>query len=152
MINFKKPTFTLLNKRIPFVFVVPPIDLSLDHGQGMEYIDIIDLGEVAFTGKRKAIKISFSGFFPNVNSNFYSFLNPMPPLACVELLKDWKDNGIVFKLIVPEWGQYISCKIESFREYRKDHTGDIYYELTLVEESGNQSVFNEMTGLYRRLT
>ncbi|MGL4402421.1 MAG: peptidoglycan-binding protein [Fusobacteriaceae bacterium] len=152
MINFKKPTFTLLNKMVPFVFVVPPVDLSLDHGIGMEYIDIIDLGEVVFTGEKKAIKISFSGFFPNVNSNFYSFLNPMPPGVCVELLKKFKNDGAILKFIVPEWGRYISCKIEVLREYTKDHTGDIYYELTLVEETGNQSILDTVTGLYKRLT
>ncbi|MGL4569313.1 MAG: peptidoglycan-binding protein [Fusobacteriaceae bacterium] len=137
---------------VPFVFVVPPIDLSLDHGQGMEYVDIIDLGEIAFTGKRKAIKISFGGFFPNVDSNFYSYMNPMPPSACISFLKDLKDKGTVVKLTIPEWGQFISCKIETFREYRKDHTGDIYYELKLVEESESQTLLDKVTGLYRRLT
>lgn len=147
-----KPTFTLINKSVPFIFVIPPSDLSWDHRQSMEGIDIIDFGEKIFSGKKKATRVNFSGFFPGLNSNFFSTLNPLPPLACIELLKSWKDNEDILKFLIPEWGQHLKCRIESIREHRRDHTGDIYYEISLIEEFTHQNLIDVATGLYRRLS
>ncbi len=42
-----KPTFILINKMIPFVFVVPPQSLKIQSGQNNKLVDIIDFGEIS---------------------------------------------------------------------------------------------------------
>ena len=60
----KHPHITLINKMIPFVFVIPPTDLKISQSQNHKPIEIIDLGEILRDGKRETIKISWSGFLP----------------------------------------------------------------------------------------
>lgn len=146
----QKPMFMLLNGYIPFVFVVPPINLRVDHGQGMEPIDIIDVGEIYITGKRKSKRISFGGFFPALTSKHYSTENPLIPILAVQTLEKWKDEGTELKLIVLPHGHYLKCKIENLEYKHKEHTGDIYYTLNLVEASEDLNVINAVSGLFMR--
>lgn len=148
-----KPTFTLLNGRVPFVFVIPPVDLTWESSQAHKPINIIDVGEVVRNGLPNATRISFSGFFPSIKSHFYDpMLNPLPALPCVEYLKYEMAKNTVFKFLVPEWGTYLSCKIESFTESYTDHTGDIYYSITLVEEKSQVStIVKAVSGLLGRI-
>jgi hypothetical protein len=150
--SLKKPTFTLINQGIPFIFVVPPVDLRIEHGQDKEVVNIIDFGEKVFMGERQAIKISFGSFFPHTKSHFYSSLNPLNPVGCMEQLKKWKDNKAVLKFIIPEWTYYIKCRIDAITETRKDHTGDIYYDISLIEEPSNSGIIDALTGLFGRTT
>lgn len=149
-----KPTVTLINdKNIPFVFVVPPVDLATNRSQNIVVKNIIDLGEKTNTkGTKNLNRVTFSGFFPNINSHFYNPVNPLTPIMCVEYLTKAMNDNVIFKLIVPEWTKFIRCRIESFNDSYTDHTGDIYYNITLVEERTEyNNVIDELTGLYRRL-
>ena len=149
-----KPTVTLINnKNIPFVFVVPPVDLATNRSQKIVVKEIIDFGEKTNEkGTKNLNRVTFSGFFPNINSNFYDILNPLTPIMCVEYLTKAMNDNEIFKLIVPEWAKFIRCRIESFSDTYQDHTGDIYYNITLVEERSEfNNIIDELTGLYRRL-
>lgn len=134
-----KPTITLLLGYVPFVFVVPPVDFTVDKPTNHESTQIVDTGEITVTGKRQLQRISFSGFFPNTKSNFYSYLNPLSPSACDSLLTHHLHKGTVCKLVIPEWTQFFKCKIESFDITYRDHTSDIYYNITFIEERENPS-------------
>ncbi|MGL5049723.1 MAG: hypothetical protein ACRC6E_03710 [Fusobacteriaceae bacterium] len=147
-----KPTFTLIEGYIPFVFVVPPTDLSITTEMGSKSISIIDLGEMVRSGKVGATRINFSGFFPSIKSHFYdAILNSKSSLVAVEYLKHKMKEGTIFKFAIPEWGTFLNCKIESFSESYTDHTGDIYYSISLVEERTTESLItNIITGLLGR--
>ncbi|MGL5125226.1 MAG: peptidoglycan-binding protein [Fusobacteriaceae bacterium] len=130
----KKPNVTLLLGYVPFVFVVPPVDFTVTKITNHESVQIVDKGEITINGNRQLQKISFSGFFPNTKSNLYSLLNPLPPKVCEETLNYNLLENTICKLIVPEWLHFFKCKIESFTINHQDHTGDIYYSITLIEE------------------
>lgn len=148
----RKPNFTLISNFKPFVFVVPPADLRVENAQNHKPINIIDVGEIIRNGTPNAVRISFSGFFPSANSQFYdATLNPLPALACVEYLKMEAEKNTVFSFMILEWGTFLKCKIENLQEIYNDHTGDIYYQISLVEEkSTTSSVKNMITGLLGR--
>ena len=139
---------------VPFAFVIPPTDLTEDTSQNIMIKNIVNLGEKTSGDTKNLNRITFSGFFPNINSYFYKpQLNPLPPIACSEFLKKMKDRGEIFKFLVPQWAKFLTCKIENFSTSYNDHTGDIYYNITLVEYRGEaNNILNQNTGLFRRST
>lgn len=146
-----KPNITLLINGIPFVFVIPPTDLSISAPQNIASYSILGKGEVKGKGVPNCRRVSWSGFFPNANSNLYSMLNPMTPLACKEALLFAKDNDVKCTLIVPEWGEFLKVKIESLDFGYSDHTGDIDYRISLVEDrEGFSNLVDMVTGLFTR--
>ena len=151
--QLSRPTVTLINElNRPFIFVIPPTGLVTDRSQNIKIKNIIDKGEMTNNkGTKNLSRISFSGFFPSISSNFYSFLNPMPPITCVEYLNKSMTDNEKFKLIVPQWSKFLRCRIENFTDIYNDHTGDIYYEITLIEErSEYDNNIDELTGLLKR--
>ena len=149
--NFKKPLFVLINGFIPFTFVIPPSDLKINQQQTKNSINIIDVGEVLKDGNREALRFSFSGFFPNIDSSHYSFLNPLPPKACEEYLRFLMIENKSLKFVVPFWLEYIKCKIDYLEFTYKDHTGNLHYQISLVEDrEGMSTALDLATGLYKR--
>lgn len=147
----KKPNITLIANFAPFVFVVPPTDFSVSHTQDIASYNIMGKGEVKGKGTPNCRVVSFSGHFPNVNSSLYSMLNPLTPLACQEYLTFIKDKDIPCSIIVPEWGEFLKVKIQDLTFTRSDHTGDIDYTITLVENRQTFSNLVDMvTGLFTR--
>lgn len=146
-----KPNITLLINNIPFIFVIPPIDYTVTTSNNIGSYNILNKGEEKGKGVPNCRKISWSGFFPSVNSNLYNILNPLPSLACKEALLFAKDNDVQCQLLIPEWGEYLKVKIESFDYNYSDHTGDIDYRITLVEDRKTASNLVDMvTGLFSR--
>ena len=61
-------------------------------------------------------------------------------------------KNVKFKLIIPEYLEYLNCKIESFEVEYRDHTGDAYYNISLVEDrQGMSTTVDLVTGLRSRL-
>ena len=149
-----KPTITLIDETgIPFVFVIPPTDLAFSYVQNHKPINIIDIGEVLRNGQRQCIKASFSGFFPSVNSYYYNpNLNPLGAKPSSDWLAYAMQNNRKLKLIIPEYLEFLRCKIEAFDPSYPNHTGDIYYNITLVEdrESDKSTTIDLVTGLLSR--
>ncbi len=143
--------FIILHNSIPFVFVVPPKDLRITCGQSTESINIIDFGEKIKIGEKRADKISFSTFLPHINSHFYTPLkNPLPPIAGIELLKNWKKNKYKVKFIIPELGVYYVAKIEEVTANVSDLTGDIDISISLVEDRQQNIITDNVAGLFQR--
>lgn len=149
----KHPHITLINKLVPFVFVIPPVDLKISQSQNHKPIEIIDIGEILRDGKRQTIRISWSGFLPSIDSHFYDpKLNPMGAKPSSDYLRNALQKNVKFKLVIPEYLEYFNCKIESFETEYKDHTGDIYYQITLVEDrQGLSTTVDLTTGLLSRI-
>ena len=149
----KHPHITLINKMIPFVFVIPPTDLKISQSQNHKPIEIIDLGEILRDGKRQTIRISWSGFLPSINSHFYDpKLNPMGAKPSSDYLRHSLQTNVKFKLVISEYLEYFNCKIANYETEYRDHTGDIYYRIELIEErQGASTTVDLATGLLNRL-
>jgi hypothetical protein len=145
-----KPNFILINKMIPFVFVVPPQTLKIQSGQSNKFVDIIDFGEISVIGNEKISRINFSTFIPNLKSPFYNLKNPLLPSAAVELLKKWKKDKAELTFTVPEFLIYYKCKIELLDININERTGDIHVSLTLMEQRQQNRVTDNITGLFKR--
>lgn len=145
-----KPTFILINKMIPFVFVVPPENLKIQSGQSNKLIDIIDFGEISVIGNEKISRINFSTFIPNLKSPFYNLKNPLIPSAAIEFLKKWKRDKAELTFTVPEFLIYYKCKIELLDVNINERTGDIHVSLTLIEQRQQNRVTDNITGLFKR--
>lgn len=145
-----KPTFILINKMTPFVFVVPPLDLNVQLGQIEKSIELIDFGEIVKIGEERPASITFSTFIPSLKSPFYDFKNPLLPSAAIELLKKWKKDKAELTFTIPEFLMYYKCKISLLEYEIKERTGDIHVRLTLIQQRKQDKVTDNITGLFKR--
>ena len=76
--------------------------------------------------------------------------NPLPPILAVQTLESWKDSGKELKLIVVPDGHFLKCKIENIEIEHREHTGDMYFTISLVEASKDLNVINAISGLFAR--
>lgn len=145
-----KPTFILINKFTPFVFSVPPKDLRIEGEQKTTNVNLIQFGEMVNIGEKQCDRISFSSFFPGINSPFYKpFENPMLPFMCVQTLEKWKNSKAKVQLVIPELALNKPCKITKFTHVYDERTGDINFEIGLVEHREPNNII-ETLGLRLR--
>lgn len=129
-----EPTFIFMDKYKPFVFSVPPKDLRIEAEQKTVSVNLIQFGEMVNLGEKQCNRISFSSFFPNINSPFYKPLkNAMLPFMCVQTLERLKNNKSKIQFIVPEFAINKICKITKFVHVYDERTGDVNFEITLIE-------------------
>lgn len=129
-----EPTFIFMDKYKPFVFSVPPKDLRIEAEQKTVSVNLIQFGEMVNLGEKQCNRISFSSFFPNINSPFYKpFKNAMLPFMCVQTLERLKNNKSKIQFIVPEFAINKICKITKFVHVYDERTGDVNFEITLIE-------------------
>lgn len=147
-----RPTFILVKDitNTPFFFVVPPLDLRIESEQDLQIIRIIDLGEKTLIGNRKAEKISFSTFFPNMKSPFFSYILSTTPTNSMETLTKLKNNKDKLTLIIPEFNIFFKCYIQTLYFSVTERTGDIDVEITLVEIEKNKTLTDVARGLLER--
>lgn len=145
-----KPTFLLIGDNVPFLFVVPPMDLKIEAGQEASIVNIIDLGEKTIIGNRKVKRISFSTFLPGLKSPFFNLLNPILPGEAIKLLDKWKDLKVKVTLTIPEFNMFYKCYIERLETSIVERTGDINISVTLIEQGKTKSLIDEVSKLYVR--
>lgn len=145
-----KPTFILLNGKIPFVFVVPPLNLSIQMTQIEKNIELIDFGEIIKLGEERPSRISFSTFLPSITSNFFSIKNPLAPIAALEVLKKWKKEKKELTFTVPEMLILYRCNISSITAEVNERTGDMDIQIELIEKRTQDKITDSITGLFKR--
>lgn len=145
-----KPTFILLNGKIPFVFVVPPLNLSIQMAQIEKNIELIDFGEIIKLGEERPSRISFSTFLPSITSHFFSAKNPLPPIAALEVLKKWKKEKKDLTFTVPEMLILYRCNISSITAEINERTGDMDIQIELIEKRTQDKITDSITGLFKR--
>lgn len=140
----------LIKNSVPFIFVVCQ-GFSNPNPHNLRVKDIVEFGE-KISGSSVALQsVNIQGFFPNLNSVFYSILNPLPPINCCEFLEKEQELGTSFKLVIPGWKNTLLCKIENMDFDVNEQTGDIYYNITLKEDRENKSRnIDRETGLLER--
>lgn len=148
---YMKPTITLINGNIPFVFTVPPVDFTDSKTMGNIPVEIVDIGQDIRSGKRNMDVYSWSGFLPSIESRFYDpILNPLGSSPSKLYLETLMKKSTILFLVIPEYPLFVRCKIDSLRFESRDHSGDIYYSITLVQEGSGLGVVDKLTGLFKR--
>ena len=94
---------------------------------------IIGLGEVATFGVNGLSRITLSSFFPAKKYTFNQYPNIQKPYDSIGILKNWKNKGIVVRLIMTGTDINQEMMITDLNYGEQDSTGDVYYTINLVE-------------------
>jgi LysM repeat protein len=112
--------------------VVPPT-IGRQNSSSIDTKNIIKVGEVPVFGGRKLKKVDLNSFFPNQEYTFCSYRGFHKPYDFVNKLEKWSDNGYIARLIITGTNINMECIITDFNPTEQDGTGDVYYDISLVE-------------------
>ena len=94
---------------------------------------IIGLGDVAVLTSNGLAQLSLSSFFPNKEYSFNEYSNVPKPYDMVRYFKEWKNKGTVVRVIFTGTDINQEMYITNFAYGEKDGTGDVYYNMDLLE-------------------
>ena len=94
---------------------------------------IIGLGDVAVLTSNGLAQLSLSSFFPNNEYSFNEYSNVPKPYDMVRYFKEWKNKGTVVRVILTGTDINQEMYITNFSYGERDGTGDIYYNMDLLE-------------------
>ena len=94
---------------------------------------IIGLGDVAVLTSNGLAQLSLSSFFPNNEYSFNEYSNVPKPYDMVRYFKEWKNKGTVVRVIFTGTDINQEMYITNFCYGEKDGTGDVYYNMDLLE-------------------
>ena len=100
---------------------------------GAETNAIIGLGDVAVLTSNGLAQLSLSSFFPNKEYSFNEYSNVPKPYDMVRYFKEWKNKGTVVRVIFTGTDINQEMYITNFAYGEKDGTGDVYYNMDLLE-------------------
>ena len=150
--------FILSSDDDKLILPVTPWKYDVKTGQGNKVVGVEQLGEALVFGLPKAVEISFSCFFPDLNHE-YPFVvgDEKSPADCVALLTKWKEGQKPVRIIITDSPVNLLTGIMRFDYKEKDGTRDIYYTLELTEykdlntpDANNPKKIDEQTGLKGR--
>ena len=95
--------------------------------------NVNDLGEVSLFSGVGLKNIPIDSFFPNKDYSFCTYSNIEKPYELVRKLETWQNNGTKLRYIVTDTYTNIPVMINSFTYQEQDGTGDVYFNLSLVE-------------------
>ena len=78
-------------------------------------------------------QLSLSSFFPNNEYSFNEYSNVPKPYDMVRYFKEWKNKGTVVRVIFTGTDINQEMYITNFSYGEKDGTGDVYYNMDLLE-------------------
>ena len=111
---------------------VKPTEFNVTVAHRNTIVNVIQLGDINLMGKTGLREVSLSSFFPAKDYNFSHNSGRKSPIACVNLLEEWRNSGKPVRVIITDLLN-MEATIESFAWGEKDATGDIYYTLALKE-------------------
>jgi len=115
-------------------FPVLPETLKISKGLSTASVEIQKLGEVIVMQGPKAIKISFSSFFPATPFPGVQYRDLISPYDLKDTITIWQKSGKPVHFIVTGTTVNLYCVIESFNYYEQGgDVGSLYYDLSLKE-------------------
>ena len=114
-------------------FPVLPSQIGVDREANIESSNILNLGEVTIFNGMSAKTIEISSFFPSKVYPFVAFSDIKKPYEYSQIFQEFMYKGTIVRFIVTGTPTNMLCKISSFSTYEKDGTGDLYFDMTLVE-------------------
>lgn len=157
--------FILYNGKSKIVFPIVPESYEVVDSWDNQELNITDIGLITMIGKRGLKSITFSSFFP---ASKYSFVEPgstmsgkkerelvktgqygrlaireyatYHPWNTVKKLQAWRGKVLTFSISSTEGRVSWPCVIDGDFSYgERDHTGDVYFTITLKEYKRTQT-------------
>lgn len=116
-----------------FRFPVLPKEIEVTTKNNHQRININEIGEILLKGNEELKELSLSAFFPNQNYHFLEYSDVFPVWESVQIIDLWREMTEIAKLTITGTDIRFDCLIESFTYREQDGTGDIYFDLDLVE-------------------
>ena len=114
-------------------FPVTPSEVICETSASINTESVNDLGEVSLFSGVGLKSIPIDSFFPNKDYSFCTYSNIEKPYELVRKLETWQNNGTKLRYIVTDTYTNIPVMINSFTYQEQDGTGDVYFNLSLVE-------------------
>ena len=114
-------------------FPVTPSEVICETSANISTESVNDLGNVSLFSGVELKSIPIDSFFPNKDYSFCTYNNIEKPYELVRKLETWQNNGTKLRYIVSDGYTNIPVMINSFTYQEQDGTGDVYFNLSLVE-------------------
>lgn len=124
-------TISLSSESAAVVFPVLPSELMVSVNTNHGTVNINNFGDYLMMGKTGLKTLTLSGFFPAQDYPF-AMMN-LAPYTYIAQLETMRTGGEVCQLTVSDTPISMPCLISSFKFGEKDGSGDVYYELGLME-------------------
>ena len=112
-------------------FPVLPSELMVSVNTNHGTVNINNYGEYLMKGRTGLKSLTLAGFFPAQDYPFAMMM--MSPYTYIAELEAMRTGGEVCQLTVSDTPISMPCLISSFKFGEKDGSGDVYYELGLME-------------------
>ena len=114
-------------------FPVTPAEISCETSANISTESVNDLGNVSLFSGVELRTIPINSFFPNKDYSFCTYSNVEPPYEFVSKIEKWQNEGKKLRYIVSDGYTNIPVMINSFTYREQDGTGDVYFDLSLIE-------------------
>ena len=114
-------------------FPVTPEEVGLELSSEISTEKINGLGEVSLFSGKNLKNTNISGFFPNQKYSFCNYTGFKKPYEYVKMVEKWLNEGTKLRYIVTSSNANIQVMISSFNYSEKDGTGDVYFDISLIE-------------------
>ena len=114
-------------------FPVTPSEVICETSANISTESINDLGNVSLFSGVELRSIPINSFFPNRQYSFCTYSNVEPPYEFVSKIEKWQNEGKKLRYIVSDGYTNIPVMINSFTYREQDGTGDVYFDLSLIE-------------------
>ena len=114
-------------------FPVTPSEVLCETSANISTESVNDLGNVSLFSGVELKTIPISSFFPNRQYSFCTYSNVEPPYEFVSKIEKWQNEGKKLRYIVSDGYTNIPVMINSFSYREQDGTGDVYFDLSLIE-------------------
>lgn len=114
-------------------FPVLPPSIGINSGASISNESVIKLGEVSVWNGPSLKTVEFESFFPNKEYPFCQYRGFMKPYEFSSKIQKFMDQGMVCRIIVTNSPINMECYIESFKVWEQDGTGDVYFNIALIE-------------------
>ena len=114
-------------------FPVTPSEVSCETSANISTESVNDLGNVSLFSGVELRSIPINSFFPNRQYSFCTYSNVEPPYEFVSKIEKWQNEGKKLRYIVSDGYTNIPVMINSFTYREQDGTGDVYFDLSLIE-------------------
>ena len=114
-------------------FPIAPKENGINRSADIGSENIIKFGEVSTHNGIKLKTTEISSFFPNRVYSFCEYKNFISPWEFIEKIESWMYNEQKLRFIVTGTPTNLLCKISDFNTKPQKGTGDIDFELSLIE-------------------
>ena len=114
-------------------FPVTPSEVACETSVTINTESVNDLGSVSLFGGTELRNIPINSFFPAKDYSFCTYSNIEKPYDLVSKIENWQNKGTKLRYIVSDGYTNIPVMISSFSYREQDGTGDVYFDLSLIE-------------------